>query len=149
MFAYGKVLLHQTITRLLSPAKGAARPSAATKTLSAADDEGLTRVSVDIPALDARNAGRFLGELSSLLLPGRRIIVSFEKVRDVDSSGLGAVIAVAKLAVVRGTELKLCAVQPRVRTLFELVGVHKVVDILNSCEESLAAFAAAGSSSVY
>jgi hypothetical protein len=30
-----------------------------------------------------------------------------------------------------------------------LVGVHKVVDILNSCEESLAAFAAAGSSSVY
>jgi anti-anti-sigma factor len=148
MFPYSKVLLHQTITRLLCH-KGVARPSVTTTILSTENEDGTTRVAVRIPVLDARNAARFLDELSGLLLPGRCIIVSFEKVRHVDSAAIGAIITAAKRAAARGAEIKLCAIQAPVRRVFELVGLHKVVDVLNSCEESAAAFAAAGSSSIF
>ena len=39
-----------------------------------------------------------------------------------------------------GGELKLCGMSPAVRKLFELVRVHKIIDIFETKEETIQAF---------
>jgi anti-sigma B factor antagonist len=63
-----------------------------------------------------------------------------QHVQFVDSAGIGAIISCLKTLSANGGDLKLCNVAKPVRGLFELVRLHRLLDILNTKEEAVRAF---------
>jgi anti-sigma B factor antagonist len=91
--------------------------------------------------LDAGNAREFRRAFAALIEPGARMVLDLSRVEFIDSSGCGAILSSLKQLTTVGGELKLCAVTGPVRSLFELICLHKVFDILNTREEAVRAFA--------
>ena len=57
-------------------------------------------------------------------------LINMERVQFIDSSGLGALISAAK-RLGRGGELKVCSLSDRVRSLFELTQLNRVIPIVD------------------
>ena len=91
------------------------------------------------PSLEARNTKEFRRALDPILAKFDVILLDMEEVTFVDSSGLGSLLSSLRTLTERGGELKLCSLQPPVRTLFELVRMHRMFDIYNNRDESLQA----------
>lgn len=69
----------------------------------------------------------------------RNIVVDLDQLQQIDSSGLGALVAAAKQVRDGGGDLKFCRMQKRVRMVFEITRSHKVFDIFDTVEEALSA----------
>ena len=69
-----------------------------------------------------------------------QIVFDLSRLAFVDSSGLGAFLSCLRHVHAKGGDLKLCSLLPPVRTLFELVRMHKIFDIFNNRDEALRAF---------
>jgi anti-sigma B factor antagonist len=102
---------------------------------------GVTVATFTDSDLDARNARAVKEELSELLADSPRLVLDMSELEFVDSSGLGAILSALRLAGALGGDLKLCCMARPVRALFELVRMHRIIDILNTRAEALAAFA--------
>jgi anti-sigma B factor antagonist len=91
--------------------------------------------------VDVTTTPRVRAQLLSLLSEGPpRLIVDFEGVEFLDSSGLGALVAALKLARSRSGELRLvCGSQRSVRKVLEVTGLERVLDRYDSLEEAVAA----------
>lgn len=63
-------------------------------------------------------------------------VLDMSQVRFVDSSGMGALISCLKALHGRGGGLKLCALTPPVRALFELMRMHTVFELYNTLAEA-------------
>ena len=59
--------------------------------------------------------------------PGGSLEVDFGGVTFIDSSGLGVLVACRKRAVLAGGELTVTNVAPRIRQVFEITGLDKVL----------------------
>ena len=70
----------------------------------------------------------------------RNVVMDLAKVEFMDSSGLGALIALLKRVADRGGDLKLCCIQKKVRLVFEITRAHRVFEILDTVDEAVAAF---------
>ena len=90
--------------------------------------------------LDASTVHVFKDTLLAELDPASKVIFDLSKLRFIDSTGLGAIVSFLKQSKTAGGSLKLCGMSPAVRKLFELVRVHKIIDIFNTKEETLRAF---------
>ncbi len=91
--------------------------------------------------LDAHNSGELKSQMLSLFEEGKNhIVIDLQDVRFVDSSGLGALVSGFKNASARNGNLKLCGLQPQVKSMFELTRLHRVFEIFSGIEESLASF---------
>ncbi|WP_305041921.1 STAS domain-containing protein [Geoalkalibacter sp.] len=91
--------------------------------------------------LDAHNSGELKSQMLSLFEEGKNhIIIDLQEVRFVDSSGLGALVSGFKNASARNGNLKLCGLQPQVKSMFELTRLHRVFEIFSGIEEALASF---------
>lgn len=91
--------------------------------------------------LDAHNSGDLKSQMLSLFEEGKiNIIIDLKEVRFVDSSGLGALVSGYKNASARNGNLKLCGLQPQVKSMFELTRLHRVFEIFSSAEEALGSF---------
>src|SRR5690242_11838922 len=97
-------------------------------------------VTVSGPSLDAGNSKGFKAELAPIINVAQRVVVDMRAVQFVDSAGLGAILSCLRQLNAHGGDLKVFGLSKPVRALFELVRMHRVVDILNSREEALAAF---------
>jgi anti-sigma B factor antagonist len=97
-------------------------------------------VEVPGPSLDASNSKDFKNEVAPILESSRKVIFNLEHLGFVDSSGLGSVLSCLRQLNSVGGDLKLCGMTKPVRTLFELVRMHRIFDIHNTCEEAVAAF---------
>ena len=89
--------------------------------------------------LDARAAGEFRKEMTPVIEDGVEVILDMGPVQFLDSSGLGAILSVLRKVRARNGELRICNASKPVRTLFELVRFHRIVDILNTREEAIRA----------
>ncbi|KIX15791.1 STAS domain-containing protein [Dethiosulfatarculus sandiegensis] len=90
--------------------------------------------------LDAGNAEEFKSVIAPHLGQGGKVVLDISKLVFVDSSGLGAILScLRKLTQARG-DLKLCGMSKQVRLLFELVRMHRIVDVYNTSAEAVAAF---------
>ncbi len=67
----------------------------------------------------------------------RHAVLDLGEVEFIDSSGLGAAIALLKRVAERGGDLKLCGMNRRVRMVFEITRAHRVFDILNSVDDAV------------
>ena len=90
--------------------------------------------------LDVGTAGPFKQALIAALgESGLSIIVDLSEVAEIDSSGIGALVAVLKGARRFGGSARLCGARPHVREVLELTMLHRVLPLHESLEEALLA----------
>ena len=58
----------------------------------------------------------------------KHVIVNLEKLSFMDSSGLGVMLGRYKEIKYKGGQMVICSISPQVKRLFDLSGLHKIVD---------------------
>ncbi len=100
-------------------------------------------VSAPLEKLDMSTANEFKRMMAPIIKENKRVVLDMNSVSFVDSSGLGAILSCLRELSSEGGDLKLCQVQKRVRVMFELVRMHRILNILNTPDEAVQAFGAA------
>jgi anti-sigma B factor antagonist len=70
----------------------------------------------------------------------RKVLVDFTQTGYIDSSGLGALVSLAKKLREAGGELRLAGLNDDLRTLFELTKLDTLFNITASADEALKSF---------
>jgi anti-sigma B factor antagonist len=94
-----------------------------------------------VDELDASNAGEFKRDIAPVLEDNAKLVFDLSRLRFVDSSGLGAFLSCLRHVNAKGGDVKLCGMSKPVRTVFELVRLHRIFDILGTRAEAVRAFA--------
>ncbi len=97
-------------------------------------------VSLHVAKLDASNAGEFKIAIKELIVNSNKVVLDITPLRFIDSSGLGAILSCLRLTTHEGGDLKICGMSQSVRLFFELVRMHKIIEIFNDRDEALRAF---------
>ncbi|MEA1947184.1 MAG: STAS domain-containing protein [Thermodesulfobacteriota bacterium] len=92
--------------------------------------------------LEASNVGPFRETMANLVENTTKLLIDIGNVTFLDSSGLGALVAIWKSISSRDGEVKLCRIDPSVRTVFELTRIHRILEIYDTEEEALANYQA-------
>ncbi len=109
--------------------------------LNIVEQGDIVKISVNEERMDAHNSGDLKDQMLRLFDEGKiNLVIDLTAVRFVDSSGLGALVSGFKNASARDGSLKLCCLQPQVRSMFELTRLHRVFEIFNSMDEALESF---------
>lgn len=90
--------------------------------------------------LDASNVKAFKQEIKPVLDEFNQVLFDLSQLQFVDSSGIGAILSCLRTLDASNGDLKLCGVTKSVRTIFQLVRMHRVFEIFNTKEEALRAF---------
>lgn len=90
--------------------------------------------------LDANNVKAMKESLLSILKTHPKAVFDMTHLRFVDSSGLGAILSCLRQVNDVGGDLKLYGLAQPVRSLFELVRMHRIIDIYHTKEEAIQAF---------
>jgi len=102
--------------------------------------DAISVLSIGEERIDAHNSQQLKEFLLQQLEQGnKQLIVQLEKVRFIDSSGLGALLAGLKNAALKSGSLKLANMQPQVLSMFELTRLNRVFEIYANADEALAA----------
>lgn len=105
------------------------------------EKEQVVLIAIKENRLDAHNSGELKSQLLTLFEQGKNhLLVDLQEVRFVDSSGLGALVSGFKNASARNGSLKLCGLQPQVKSMFELTRLHRVFEIFASEQDALTSF---------
>ena len=89
--------------------------------------------------LDARSAPDFKREAAAIGIP-KKVVLDMSHVGFVDSTGLGAILSYMRAVESAGGKLKLCGNTHRVKVFFDLVRMHRIVDIFENEVEAIRAF---------
>jgi anti-sigma B factor antagonist len=88
--------------------------------------DGALVVQLNEPRLDAAIAIQFKDRMREIVLqPSTRVVLDLSAVGFLDSSGLGAIVAVMK-ALPAGRRLELCGLTPNVAKVFHLTRMESV-----------------------
>jgi anti-sigma B factor antagonist len=99
---------------------------------------GWTILAVRSETIDSSNVARFKAGIAPFLARGSKLILDFGEVEFMDSSALGALLTTTRALESSGGAIRLAGLTPPVRTLFELVRLHRVFDIMNNTDEAAA-----------
>ena len=102
--------------------------------------DGVAVATVPLEDLDASNAAEFKRDMAPVLDSQVKLVLDLSRLRFVDSSGLGAFISCLRRLNAKGGDLKLCGMSKQVRSVFELVRMHRVFDICATSEDAVRAF---------
>jgi anti-sigma B factor antagonist len=100
----------------------------------------VTVVTVGTQELDAGNAEDFRQQIAPALEGCRKLVLDLSRVRFVDSRGCGMILSCLKTLSQAGGDLKLCGVAPLVRTVFDLIRLHRICEIVETREDAVKAF---------
>ena len=95
---------------------------------------------VQTDTLDASNAKEFRADVSPILAENHNIVFDMSQVKFLDSSGCGTILSCLRQLNASGGDLKMFGLQQSVRTLFELIRLHRIIDLFNSREEAVKAY---------
>ena len=95
---------------------------------------------VPVKELDAGNSSDLKVAMAKILENGSKVVIDFQRMQFIDSSGLGAILSFLRQVKEKGGDLKLCGMTKQVRSAFELVRMHKIFDIFETKEEAVRAF---------
>ncbi len=90
--------------------------------------------------LDVPKVSEFKATTLPLLKNRKKVLFDLENLTFVDSSGCGAILSCIRQVNGEDGEIKICNPNKRVRTLFELIRMHKIVEIHNTRQEAIASF---------
>jgi anti-sigma B factor antagonist len=95
-------------------------------------------IHVNEERLDAHNSADLKLEFLKLFESGsQHLLVDLKDVRFIDSSGLGALVSGFKNATSSHGNLRLAALQPQVKSMFELTRLHRVFEIYQTVADAL------------
>ena len=97
-------------------------------------------VTLFVDELDASNTAEFKQRMAPVLAEHRQVVIDLEPVRFIDSSGLGAMLSCLRQLSAKGGDLKLCGLSKPVQAAFELVRLHRVLDLYSSRTAAIEAF---------
>jgi len=100
----------------------------------------VTVMQIDGNSLDASNAKDFKRAVAPLVAESRKLVFDLCALQFIDSSGLGAILSCLRQLHAMGGDLKLCGVNRAVHALFELVRMHRLIDIHETREDAVRAF---------
>ena len=89
---------------------------------------------------DASNSWEFKRDIAPVLEGTTKLVFDMGRLRFLDSSGLGVLISCLRKMNAKGGDVKLCGMSKQVRTVFELVRIHRIFDIYSTKEEAAHAF---------
>ncbi len=104
---------------------------------------GLERIDdilvVTVPGrtLDIVHSDGFKRAIYPILAEEKKAILDITKLDFVDSSGLGAFVACAKMLRAAGEDLRICGKTKQVRWLFGLVKMHSICELFDTKREAL------------
>ena len=67
----------------------------------------------------------------------RALVIDLSTVREIDSSGLGALVAILKWVRRFGGSMRVCGLQPAVREVLELTMLHRILPLHATVEEAI------------
>ncbi len=91
-------------------------------------------------ALEASNVEDFRKAMANILENVRRVLLDLGNVTFLDSSGLGALVAIWSKVSSNDGEIKLCRIGPAVATLFEITRIHRILELYDTEEEAIASY---------
>jgi len=94
-------------------------------------------------AVEANNVSDFRQAIDQLLNEEKGVVINLGKIDFLDSSGVGAMVAIWRKISTFGGEMKLCEIGPTVRTVFEITRMHRIIEMFDTEEEALASFGCA------
>jgi len=97
-------------------------------------------VRVQTEVLDAANAKEFRAGITPILEADVKIVFDMSPVNFLDSSGCGTILSCLRQLNSAGGDLKMFGLQQSVRTLFELIRLHRIIDIFNTRDEAVNAY---------
>jgi anti-sigma B factor antagonist len=97
-------------------------------------------VAVNVEQFDAGNADEFKRQMAQILPQNRKVVLDLAKVQFVDSRGCGAILSCLKSLTEVGGDLKLCRIGKFVRSVFELIRLHRICEIFDTPEQAVKAF---------
>ena len=97
-------------------------------------------VTVQTDVVDAGNAKEFRSGISPVLEKERNVVFDMRLVNFLDSSGCGTILSCLRQLNNAGGDLKMFGLQNEVRTLFELIRMHRIIEIFNTKEEAVKSF---------
>ncbi len=74
---------------------------------------------------------------SHLTTPNTKLIINFQNISFIDSSGFGALISLLKIARGNDCVLKLCNINEELYKMFELIHLHKVFSIEKNIDKCI------------
>lgn len=95
----------------------------------------VVRILTDV--IDAKNASAFRNGINTVIEENTHVLFDMQQVDFMDSSGCGAILSCLRRLNQKNGSLKLFSLKPKVRTLVELIRMHRIVDIFDSQQEAL------------
>src|SRR4051794_24781018 len=108
----------------------------------------VTVVTLNVEQFDAGYADEFKREMTPVLKDARKLALDLVKVQFIDSRACGAILSCLKRLNEVNGELKICQVTPFVRSVFELIRLHRICEILATKEDAVRALSAGSSPGV-
>jgi anti-anti-sigma factor len=90
--------------------------------------------------LDRTTVQEFKRRFAPLIQPNAQVVLDLGRVSRVDGVGVGAVLTFHRQMNAVGGKVKLSSIPKPVRTLFERLRMHWVIDIYNAREEAVESF---------
>jgi anti-sigma B factor antagonist len=103
-------------------------------------DGDVAIVVLPVEELDAGNTAEFKRDIAPVLEANSKVAFDLSRLRFIDSSGLGAFLSCLRKVNAKGGDLKLFHVSRQVRTIIELVRMHRMLEILDTKDEAVRAF---------
>jgi phosphoserine phosphatase RsbU/P len=100
--------------------------------------------------LDAKEAPHVKQKVVDLIAEHNcsKVILDLHKLNFIDSSGLGSLLSLLRALNGRGGDLKIAGMTKPIRTVFELVCMHKIFEIYNNLDEAKRSFQPEASSTL-
>ncbi len=106
-------------------------------------EEGVTIVDLDGKLIIGAEAVQLRETIKGLLdRMGHKILLNLQKVRLIDSSGIGELMRVKTAADAQGATIKLLHVEDKVRNTLEMTGLIGVFETFNDEIDAIASFRA-------
>lgn len=93
-----------------------------------------------IQVLDAGNATSFKRDISPVLEQYKKLVLDMSHLHFVDSSGCGAILSCVRRMTAKGGNLKIAGLHQQVRTLFEMIRMHRLIDIHDSRDDAIRSY---------
>jgi len=91
--------------------------------------------------LDASSSKEMKDKITVLIKGGEmNLVLEMSEVSFIDSSGLGSVVAALRSVHKVGGDIKIAALQEKVRAIFKLTRLHHVFEIFDDLESALQGF---------
>ncbi|MEM7309597.1 MAG: anti-sigma factor antagonist [Planctomycetota bacterium] len=104
------------------------------------EEQNALIVSVPTKRLDCDSSSDFREEMRDVVHGAARVVLDLEALEFIDSSGLGAILSCLRDITESGGDMKLCGLSDPVRAVFELVRMHRILEIHDDQGGALQAF---------